>query len=93
MPSSPFGLTEIWRIFKVFNKPKVDKAKETRDALKDTSSPKGKGKSKEPSSQNTTTQASTVLDGPDESSKDGDIKSSILQAMADMADIHERVKK
>lgn len=95
MPSSPFGLTELWRIFKVFNKPKVDKAK---DVIKESSNAKGKGKYKDSTSpektdSQPTREAPTVLDGSEESSLDTDSKRAILQSMAEIADLHERVKK
>ncbi|KZP31369.1 hypothetical protein FIBSPDRAFT_49641 [Athelia psychrophila] len=94
MPSSPFGLTELWRIFKVFNKPKVDKAK---DVIKESSNAKGKGKYKDSTSpektdSQPTREAPTVLDGSEESSLDTDSKRAILQSMAEIADLHERVK-
>lgn len=88
VPSSSFGLTELWRIFKVFNKPKVDKAK---CVIKE-----GKGK-KEADDKNGDSQppieAATVLDDSEGSGHDRDTKRALLQILAGIADLHERVKK
>ncbi|KAJ7630925.1 hypothetical protein FB45DRAFT_747715 [Roridomyces roridus] len=63
-PSSPFGLTELWRLFKVFNKGKVTKE-----------------------------DSSTVLDSAEpQNSQESDFKRAILQALSEVADLHERVK-
>lgn len=95
-PSSPFGIMEIWRIFKVFNKPKVNKAKRAM-------ANKGKGKEKNmapgPSEQDDGKdpepepgEAATVLDDAG-GKQDKDGKRAVLKILGDIADLHERVKK
>ncbi|KIM85186.1 hypothetical protein PILCRDRAFT_5540 [Piloderma croceum F 1598] len=102
-PSSPFGIQELWRIFKVFNKPKVDKAK---NVMKD------KGKNREGvdnargvmpdgnGGQNPNSElgglpaeeTATVLDNSKDIKRDKDAKRAILQTVGDIADLHERIK-
>jgi hypothetical protein len=103
-PSSPFGIQELWRIFKVFNKPKVDRAK---NVVKD------KGKDREGvdnatrvmpdgiegQDQNSESgglpakETATVLDDSKDIKRDKDAKRVILQTVGDIADLHERIKK
>ena len=83
-PSSPFGLQELWRIFKVFNKPKVDKGMKTDESVE------GKQKS-EPVGQ--ASETTTVLDDSKDTKQDKDIRRAILQTLSDIADLHERIKK
>ena len=99
-PSSPFGLQELWRIFKVFNKPKAqkvkkvvkDKGKDKEDkGLKPNGNVERDGKS-EPVGQ-ATREAATVLDDSTDANQDTDVKRIILQALGNTADLHERIKK
>lgn len=97
-PSSPFGLQELWRIFKVFNKSKEDKGKKlVRD--------KGKGKTQDrvvvpdenmegnkPPGQGPE-EATTVLDDSEETNQDKDTKRAILETLNNIADLHERIRK
>jgi hypothetical protein len=92
-PSSPFGLTELWRLFKVFNKPKVDRAKgagkDEGKSRNETSNPEsseiGKG---DPIDQ--AGETPTVLDDYRDS-RENSSKRVILQILGDVADLHERV--
>jgi hypothetical protein len=98
-PSSPFGLQELWRIFKIFNKPKVDKAKNIiNDKVKVQEGIQSdnnlEGERINGSVDQTPGEAVTVLDGSDDAAKqDGDAKRAILQMLSDIADLHERIKK
>jgi GRAM domain-containing protein 4 len=101
-PSSPFGLRELWRIFKVFHKPKVDKAKnvvkgqgkkanDNEDMNKVKEVAEGKGSS-EPVTQ-APEETVTVLDDSNDTKQDKDVKRAILQTLSDIVDLHERIKK
>jgi hypothetical protein len=104
-PSSPFGLQELWRIFKVFNKPKVDKAnkvvndegkakldmgKDRNRGIKTNENVEGKETS-EPVGQ--VSETTTVLDDSKDTKQDKDIRRAILQTLGGIADLHERIKK
>ncbi|KAF7306916.1 hypothetical protein MIND_00484100 [Mycena indigotica] len=69
--TSSFGAREIWRLFRVFNKPKAKTAHTSID---------------EP--------PATVLDSEslEETDRENDMKQACLKTMADIADLHERVK-
>lgn len=89
--SSVFGVKEVWRIFKVFNKPKKAKVKKlARDKTR-------ARPSQDPASDDQVSdqEISTVLDSeePAEKSQENDVKRAVLQALAEIADLHERVKK
>ena len=99
-PSSPFGLTEIWRIFRVFNKLKVGKlAKEKEEKNKGSGLPNDFDSSKLDGETKTqpivlgSEGTSTVVDDPHKSKQVADGKRVALQTIADIADVHERVKK
>ncbi|KAJ7900332.1 hypothetical protein B0H14DRAFT_2673254 [Mycena olivaceomarginata] len=88
--SSVFGVKEVWRIFKVFNKPKKAKVKKlARDKTR-------ARPSQDPASDDQVSEQeiSTVLDSeePAEKSQENDVKRAVLQALAEIADLHERVK-
>lgn len=103
IPSSPFGIQELWRIFKVFNKPMVDKAKNVvKDEGKDwvgvdnaTVMPDGNGRQHRNSEPGDlpAEETATVLDDSKDIKRDKDAKRTILQAVGDIADLHERIKK
>ncbi|KAJ7169911.1 hypothetical protein C8R46DRAFT_1090503 [Mycena filopes] len=87
--SSSLGLKEMWRIFKVFNKPKAAKVKKlakdkTRSAPQD---PLSDDLGSEP-------EMATVLDsdGTKDISNENDFKRALVQTLAEIADLHERVK-
>ncbi|KAJ7125590.1 hypothetical protein C8R43DRAFT_710389 [Mycena crocata] len=81
--SSTLGVKELWRLFKVFNRPKkqkVNKLARNKGRVPQGASSEGE----EPE------EISTVLDSEDPQENDG--KRALLQAMAEIADLHERVK-
>jgi hypothetical protein len=83
---------EIWRLFRVFNKSKKEKVrklasdKTTRDRAPQNPLLDDQDPDKE---------ISTVLDSEESTklSQENDVKRAILQSLADIADLHERVKK
>jgi hypothetical protein len=103
-PSSPFGLQELWRIFKVFNKPKVDKVKKVvKDKGKDMEA-KNKDKAMKPDENvegevksdpvgQAPQEAATVLDDSKDTNQEKDTKRAILETLNSIADLHERIKK
>jgi hypothetical protein len=90
--SSSLGVKEIWRLFRVFNKSKKEKVrklasdKTTRDRAPQNPLLDDQDPDKE---------ISTVLDSEESTklSQENDVKRAILQSLADIADLHERVKK
>jgi len=103
-PSSPFGIQELWRIFKVFNKPKVDRAKNVvkdkgkdREGVDNTTRvmPDGIGGQDQNSESGAlpAEETATVLDDSKDIKRDKDAKHVILQTVGDIADLHERIKK
>ena len=99
-PSSPFGIQELWRIFKVFNKPKVDKAKvmvKDRDGVDNARGvmPGGNGRQDQNSEPGSlpAEETATVLDNSKDIKQDKDAKRAILQTVGAIADLHERIKK
>ncbi|KAF7347844.1 RNA cytidine acetyltransferase [Mycena venus] len=85
--SSTLGVKELWRIFKVFNKPKKAKVKKL---AKD----KTRAHPQDGPQSDAEHEIGTVLDSEDpaESSQENDTKRAVLQAFAEIADLHERVK-
>ncbi|KAJ3988572.1 hypothetical protein F5890DRAFT_383607 [Lentinula detonsa] len=77
LSTTSFGLTEMWRISRIFTKSKKSKAPKPNIA---------------PGFPNTKVDDPTVLDDTEESQKETDMKRAILQAMNDIADLHERIK-
>ncbi|KAF8213060.1 hypothetical protein K438DRAFT_1803338 [Mycena galopus ATCC 62051] len=88
--SSALGLKELWRIFKVFNKPKKAKVKDLARDKTRTGPPQDPVADDQVSEQ----EIGTVLDSenPAEGSQENDVKRAVLQALAEIADLHERVK-
>ncbi|KAK7064240.1 RNA cytidine acetyltransferase [Favolaschia claudopus] len=88
--SSNFGVKELWRIFRVFNKPKKTKVKKL--ARNKTSAQSAR----EPSAdeQHSEHEVSTVLDSEDtaQEKQENDGKRAVLQAFSEIADLHERIK-
>jgi hypothetical protein len=102
-PSSPFGLRELWRIFKVFNKPKVDKAKvaehmgkgkATQDSNKSSKLDENveRNKNRKPVG-SAPAEIGIVLDDSEDGQQDKDVKRAFLQILGNIADFHERIKK
>ncbi|KAJ6575102.1 hypothetical protein B0H19DRAFT_1127173 [Mycena capillaripes] len=86
--SSSFGV-ELWRLFKVFNKSKKAKVKKlASDKTRNRVPPDP------PSDVDSEQEISTVLDSaePTETSQENDVKRAVLQSLAEIADLHERVK-
>ncbi|KAJ7492631.1 hypothetical protein FB451DRAFT_1551950 [Mycena latifolia] len=88
--SSSLGMKELWRLFKVFNKSKKTKIKKA-----------GNDKAREQAPQESPVddsgpdeEISTVLDSEDakESAQEKDFKRQSLRALAEIADLHERIK-
>ncbi|KAJ7071042.1 hypothetical protein C8F01DRAFT_1108817 [Mycena amicta] len=82
--TSSLGIRELWRLFKVFNKPKKAKAKPLVDSNVD-------GDFHESLLDQ---EAATVLDSDKlkESSQENDVKRVLVKVFADLAELHERVK-
>nr|GAT44180.1 predicted protein [Mycena chlorophos] len=78
--TSSLGIRELWRLFRVFNKPKKTKAKKLA----------GAGSQESLLSQ----EATTVFDSDKvaDTSEENDVKRLVLKVMAEIADLHERVK-
>ncbi|KAJ7786296.1 hypothetical protein B0H16DRAFT_1489978 [Mycena metata] len=90
--SSALGVKELWRIFKVFNKPKKAKVKKVAKDKKRNPAPP-----QEPlldSDLGSEPEMSTVLDSEEtkDISAESDFKRAIVQTFAEVADLHERVK-
>lgn len=81
-------MKELWRLFKVFNKSKKTKVKKV---AKEKANPVPHESTSDDHEQDT----STVLDSedPKEISQENDTKRVVLQSFAEIADLHERVKK
>lgn len=100
-PSSPFGLTEIWRIFRVISKTKVDKTKsmvkEGKKKSKGSGKPNDFNSGKLDGETKTRPVGSGVTDTDQddlhEGKQEADGKRVVLQTIADIADVHERIKK
>ncbi|KAF7320350.1 RAD21/Rec8 N-terminal domain protein [Mycena kentingensis (nom. inval.)] len=75
--TSSSGIRELWRIFRVFNKPKQSKI---RGASQESLVPEQ--------------EAATALDSEKaaEAAQENDVKRLLLKVLADLADLHERVK-
>ncbi|KAF7339482.1 RNA cytidine acetyltransferase [Mycena sanguinolenta] len=86
--SSVLGVKELWRIFKVFNKPKRAKVKKVAREKTRAHPPQDPLSDDQISEQ----EVNTVLDSEDENAQENDIKRAVLQALAELADFHERVK-
>lgn len=92
--SSAFGMKEMWRLFRVFNKSNKNKAKRVaKQKVKPKSAVNSADEHEEPSPEGLKPEAATVLDDPKESKDEQDVKRSILNALSEVADLHERVKK
>ena len=85
LSASSSGMTEIWRIVKIFDNSKKSKVKKFKEKLK----------SSESLSENLGTdgEEATVLDDPEDCEGDKDVKRAILHILDDIADMHERVRK
>ncbi|KAJ6519806.1 hypothetical protein C8R45DRAFT_952783 [Mycena sanguinolenta] len=87
--SSVLGVKELWRIFKVFNKPKRAKVKKVAREKTRAHPPQDPQSDDHLSEQ----EINTVLDSEDvENAQENDVKRAVLQALAEIADFHERVK-
>lgn len=92
LSASSFGVKEMWRIFKVFNKTTKAKAK---------SSAKEKAREKgfsPPLDENdasilSESEGATVLDDTEDSQDAKDFKRVGLHILSELADLHERIKK
>ncbi|KAJ6604639.1 hypothetical protein DFH09DRAFT_316597 [Mycena vulgaris] len=88
--SSTLGMKELWRLFKVFNKSKKAKVKKlTADKSRDS-----RKAPQEPSLDNLDQEINTVLDSedPEETAQEKDFKRELLQGLAEISDLHERIK-
>jgi len=79
--SSVLDIKEMWRVLALFNKAK--KKVRAKILQKDKSSLKSDDEIDD----------TTVLDDTKESSEEKDVKRAILQAINEIADLHERIKK
>ncbi|KAJ7783774.1 hypothetical protein DFH07DRAFT_873983 [Mycena maculata] len=88
--SSSFGMKELWRLFKVFNKSKKTKVKKLAKEKTNQVAPKESTVDDHDPEQD----MSTVLDSedPKENSRESDLKRAGVQNLAEIADLHERVK-
>jgi hypothetical protein len=82
-------MKELWRLFRVFNKSKKTKVKKLATVKLPEQG------SAEPSLDGPGPEISTVLDSddPKESAQEKDFKRELLQALAEIADLHERIRK
>ncbi|KAJ7038215.1 hypothetical protein C8F04DRAFT_1089928 [Mycena alexandri] len=90
--SSSLGVKELWRIFKVFNKPKKAKVKKlAKDKKRNPAPPQDPLLDSDLGSE---PEMSTVLDSEEakDISNENDFKRAIVQTFAEIADLHERVK-
>ncbi|KII94384.1 hypothetical protein PLICRDRAFT_172032 [Plicaturopsis crispa FD-325 SS-3] len=94
--SSAFGVREMWRIFRVFNKPKKTKAKnKAKNKAKDKGIIPDDGERKDTDGDTAgldDVDSTTVLDDPNDITEEKDIKREILHAISEVTDLHERVK-
>ncbi|KAJ7244787.1 hypothetical protein B0H12DRAFT_1128811 [Mycena haematopus] len=88
--SSVLGVKELWRIFRVFNKPKTAKVKKLARDKTRAHPPRDPPSDDQVSEQ----EINTVLDSEDpvENAQENDVKRTVLQALAEISDLHERVK-
>jgi hypothetical protein len=89
--SSSFGLKEVWRLFKVFNKTKKSKAKhfaKVEVKAKGIFKPDIDGGTFEDEKQD-----ATVLDDTKISREETDFKRMGLHILSEIGDLHERIKK
>ncbi|KAJ4486111.1 hypothetical protein J3R30DRAFT_3444125 [Lentinula aciculospora] len=77
LSATSFGLKEMWRISRIFTKPKKSKAAKSRLA---------------PDPSDPDVDDPTVLDDTKETQKETDVKRAVLQVMNDIADLHERIQ-
>ncbi|KAJ7706195.1 hypothetical protein B0H17DRAFT_1036123 [Mycena rosella] len=87
--SSSLGMKELWRLFKVFNKSKKAKVKKLAGDKNREPAPQ-----EPPADPETEEEINTVLDSEDskETAQERDFKRQLLQALAEVADLHERIK-
>ncbi|KAJ7103544.1 hypothetical protein B0H15DRAFT_812642 [Mycena belliarum] len=88
--SSSLGMKELWRLFRVFNKSKKTKLKKfARDKAQEKAPQRPSSDSRELEEDIST---SLDSDDPNETAQDNDFKRQLLQILADIADVHERIK-
>jgi len=88
---------EIWRLFRVFSKPKKEKVKQMQTKAKD----KAKGDTgasqknidSKQSANDPLIDDATVLDDAKDDEREKDVKRTLLIVLSEIADLHERVKK
>jgi hypothetical protein len=94
--SSSFGLKEIWRLFKVFNKTKKIQVKhfaKEKAGDKGFMKPEGKDGKTDGGILEEQEKDATVLDDTKNSREERDIKRRALHALSEIGDLHERIKK
>lgn len=90
LSASSSGVTEMWRLFKLFDNKRKNKAN-----AKSKDKDNGNGNNSSPGHPDNTTeyQEPTVLDTLDETEENKDAKLLGLRILEDLADLHERIRK